>query len=189
MIDSSLSRRDRLRRVVLICCSFVQNLAFYRAAVADPTALILSDDHPEAAFLRRAINNFLDIAVLDWCKLFGSQKTEKYHWRRVVSDTMNFERALLGELGTKDAAFQKLVKKMLGYRDRFVAHLDNDLVMNVPELDPSHKALVFYHRHIVECEAKSGDLAGLPRVDTLARGFTQSIAEARRAYHKLGHSE
>src|SRR5271157_1309985 len=41
--------------------------------------------HPEAAFLRRAINNFRDVAVLDWCKLFGSQRSEKHRWRRAIN--------------------------------------------------------------------------------------------------------
>jgi hypothetical protein len=181
----SLPRRDRLRRVVLLCCSFVQNLAFYRAAMADQTAQIRSDSHPEAAFLRRAINNFLDVAVLDWCKLFGSHKGEKHHWPRVVSDPEVFERALLNELEIDAIAFKGLVDKMLLYRNRFIAHLDSQLIMEVPELKQAHKALTFYHRHVVEHEANPGELAGLPSADALARGFTQSIDEATRAYRKL----
>lgn len=183
----SLPRRDRVRRVVLLCCSFVQNVAFYRAAMADRTAPILSDHHPEAAFLRQAINNFLDVAVLDWCKLFGNQRMEKHHWRRVVSDAdaTTFERALFRELGTNAAAFEELVGKMLDYRNRFLAHLDNDLVMNIPELDPACNAVAFYHRHIVEHEARPSELAGLPNADELARGFQQSTDVAMRAYRKL----
>jgi hypothetical protein len=182
----SFPHRDRMRRVMLLCCSFVQNMAFYRAAVADRTARILSDHHPEAAFLRRAINNFLDVAVLDWCKLFGSQRSEKHHWRRVVSDAARFERALFRELGTNAAAFEELVGKILYYRNRFLAHLDDDLLMDIPELDPARKAVVFYHRHIIEHEARPGELAGLPNADAFARGFAQCTDEAIRAYRKLG---
>ncbi len=184
----SLPRRDRLRRVVLLCCSFIQNLAFYRAAMANQTAPIRSDFHTEATFLRRAINNFIDIAVLDWCKLFGSHKGEKHHWRRVVSDPASFELALLSELGISADALARLVERMLSYRDKFVAHLDNHLVMDVPELEEAHKALSFYHRHIVEHEANPDDeLAGLPSAsaDALACGFAQSFDEAMRAYRKL----
>ena len=181
----TLSHRDRMRRVVLLCCSFAQNLTFYRVAVADQTAPILSDRHTDAAFLRRAISNFLDVAVLDWCKLFGSQRSEKHHWRRVVSDTAGFECALFRELGTNADAFEGLVGKMLEYRDRVIAHLDNDLVTNIPELDPAREAVVFYHRHIVEHEARPDELAGLPNADEFARGFAQCADEARRAYRKF----
>jgi hypothetical protein len=72
----SLPHRDRVRRVVLLCCSIAQNVTFYRAAVADPTASILSDHHPEAAFLRRTINNFLDIAVLDWASCSAAREAK-----------------------------------------------------------------------------------------------------------------
>jgi hypothetical protein len=182
---SGLPRRDRVRRVVLLCCSFVQNVAFYRAAVVDRTTPILSDHHPEAAFLWRAINNFLDVAVLDWCKLFGNQRMEKHHWRRVVSDAASFEQALFCELGTNADAFEELVGKMLYYRNRFLAHLDDDLMMDIPELDPAHKAIVFYHWRIVEHEARPGELAGLPNADAFARGYAQCTDEAIRAYRKL----
>jgi hypothetical protein len=183
----SLPHRDRVRRVVLLCCCVAQNVTFYRAAVADPTASVLSDHHPEAAFLRRTINNFLDVAVLDWCKLFGSQRSEKHHWRCVVSDVTSFEQALFHELGTNADMFDALVKKILYYRNTFIAHLDNDLTMNVPELDPALKAVAFYHRYIVEHEARPDELAGLPTVDAFARGFAQSSDEAMRAYRKLSN--
>jgi hypothetical protein len=184
-VAQSLPHRDQVRRVVLLCCSFVQNVAFYRAAVADRTAPILSDHHPETAFLRRAINNFLDVAVLDWCKLFGNQRMEKHHWRRVVSDAPSFEQALFRELGTNADAFEELVGKMLSYRNRFLAHLDDDLMMDIPELDQTHKAVVFYHRHIVQHEARPGELVGLPNAGELAHGFAESTDEAMRAYRKL----
>ena len=43
-------------------------------------------------------------------------------------------------------------------------------------------AVIFYHRHIVEVEAKPGDLAGLPSVDEFARGDGQSTQLAEEVY-------
>jgi hypothetical protein len=63
-----LSRRERLRRVVLLCCSFARNVAFYRAGQADQVQHLLSENHPEVAFWRQVNANFLDTAVLEWCK-------------------------------------------------------------------------------------------------------------------------
>jgi hypothetical protein len=61
----------------------------------------LSEYHPQASFWRQVNGNFFDMAVLDWCKLFGDQKQTplkrvgEHHWRRVVSDPEMFEARLL----------------------------------------------------------------------------------------------
>jgi hypothetical protein len=171
-----LSRRDLLRRVVLLCCSFVENVTFYRVAWRpDYASTIRFDDHPEARFLRRAINNYFDIAVLDWCKLFGNRRQEKHHWRNVVSDPASFEQALFGKLGMTADAY----KQMLDYRNNFLAHLGSGLTMNPPELDPAFKAIVFYHRHIVEHEGHADELVGLPNVCGLICGLVECTEKRR----------
>lgn len=184
-MNAPLSRCALLRRAVLLCSSFVENLAFYRAAMADQMAPIRSDDHPHVAFLRRTINNFINSAVLDWCKLFGNRRQEDHHWRNVVSDPSAFERALLGELGMTADEYEHLVKKMLDYRNNFLAHLGKALIMTPPELTPAHKAVVIYHRQIFEHEGKSNELVRLPNVAHLALGFAECTEEAIRAYRKL----
>ena len=66
-----LSRRDRLRRVALLCCAFARNVAFYRTGMADEAQPLLSQYHRAASFWRQVNSNFFDMAVLEWCKLFG----------------------------------------------------------------------------------------------------------------------
>jgi hypothetical protein len=73
---------ERRRRVILLCCSFARNLAFYRARESGKARALLSASHPQASFWRQANGNFLDICVLEWCKLFGDKKG-KHHWSRV----------------------------------------------------------------------------------------------------------
>jgi hypothetical protein len=81
-----LPHRDRVRRVVLLCCAFARNVAYYRAGWADRAQPLLSELHPHASFWRQVNGNFLDMAVLDWCKLFGDPKETprkrlaKHHW-------------------------------------------------------------------------------------------------------------
>ncbi len=187
-VAKQLPRRDRLRRVAMLCCAFARNVAFYRAGWADKAQPFLSEHHSEASFWRQVNGNFFDMAVLDWCKLFGDQKhilrnrLGKHHWRRVVSDPEEFEARLLAQLETNGEGFAALITKMRDYRDTFVAHLDDGLIMNLPELEAARVAVAFYHRHIVETEAKPGDLAGLPSVDEFARGNDQCTQEAARVY-------
>jgi hypothetical protein len=63
-----MSRKDRLRRVALLCAHFTRNLAYYRAAQDR-----IARTSPE--FWRTVYSNFLDIAVLEWCKLFDDSLT------------------------------------------------------------------------------------------------------------------
>lgn len=184
-----LSHRDRMRRVVLLCVSFARNVAFYRAGWSEDAQPLLSERHPEdAAFWRQVNANFIDMAVLEWCKLFGNQKgtpnkrLERHHWRRVVSDPEGFEAGLLAQLQMDEAGLGALIDKMRSYRDEFVAHLDDKLLMYVPELDAAREAVAFYHRHIVEFEAQPGELAGLPGVNELALGYDQCTDDAARVY-------
>jgi hypothetical protein len=111
-----LAHRDRKRRVVLLCTSFVRNVAFYRAAWSDEAQPLLSERNPkDANFWRQVNGNFIDIAVLDWCKLFGNSKDtarkrlEKHHWRRVVSDPEVFEAKLLAHLQIDGAGLEALI--------------------------------------------------------------------------------
>jgi hypothetical protein len=186
--ERSLPRRDRIRRVVILCCAFARNLTYYRAGSAGEATQLLSTGHPEASFWRQVNSNFLDIAVLDWCKLFGDQKKThtsrigKHHWRRVVTDPEAFESRLLAKLDIDAEAFAALISKMRDYRDQFVAHLDDGLVMNIPELATASAAVTFYHRHVVEVEAQPGDLERLPDVDKFSRGWGDCIREAERIY-------
>ena len=177
----SLSHRELVRRVVILCCSFTRNVAYYRAGWADEAQPLLSERNPaEVAFWRQMNSNSLDTAVLDWCKLFHRQS--KHHWRKVVSVPEDFKRRLLAQLDTNEDGLAALIDKMREYRDKFVAHLDNKLVMDIPELSEAHTAVTFYHRYIVEHEAKPEELVGLPNVQQFALAYDQSIHEAAQIY-------
>jgi hypothetical protein len=188
MTNVSLSRRERLRRVVVVCCSFARNVAYHRAGQAGQAKSLLSMHHPEVSFWRQVNANFFDIAVLDWCKLFGDPKevprkrVGKHHWRRVVSDPDAFERGLLGHLSMNGTGFAAVIGEMRRFRDEFVAHLDDGLVMYVPKLDAASEAVAYYHRHIAEHEAQPGELTGLPTPQDYEPGLRQCEEEAARVY-------
>jgi len=187
-LPEPLPRRDRIRRVAILCCAFARNVAFYRAGWSDEAQPLLSEYHPKVSFWRQVNGNFFDMAVLDWCKLFGDQKETprkrlgKHHWRQVVSDSEAFEARLHARLETDTEGFAALITKMRDYRDTFVAHLDSDIKINLPELEAARVAVAFYYRHIVEAEARPGDLTGLPTVDDFARGDCQCTQDAAEVY-------
>ena len=61
----------------------------------------------EGQFWINAIGNFLDICVLEWCKLFG-EKRGKHYWREIISDPDSFFQELLNETGLTETEFYDL---------------------------------------------------------------------------------
>jgi len=175
-----LSRRDRLRRVVILCRNFAVNLAYYRVGrKTEHLHLQNYKKNVKANFWRAANANFIDICVLEWCKLFADPKG-KHHWSKIVSDPGRFTEELMNSLGIEEARFQKEIEAMRQYRDKFLAHLDSDEVMNIPVLEIAKKAVWFYHAYVVQHEAQQGDLVGLP-VD-LDAGYAHCEDEAQAVY-------
>jgi hypothetical protein len=116
-------------------------------------------------------------------KLFA-RKSEKHHWRNIVSDVQTFEADLLHHLGCDASAFEDQIKTMLSYRDKHVAHQDWKRTGTYPTLDVAKKAAWFYHAHIVNHEVRPGDLFQLP-VD-IERGYDYEEQEARAVYRRIG---
>lgn len=177
---AAMPRKDRLRRVAKLCLSFARNLAYYRVAQRPDYASIL--DQPKVgSFWTVANGNFIDVCVLEWCKLLGDPKG-KHNWYNIVSDPNSFQSQLLGHLGITEAEFDEEIEKMRRYRDKFLAHLDSDYVMDIPTLDIAKKSVWFYYAHVVNHEAQPGDLAGL--VYDLDTGYAECEAEAAGVYRQ-----
>lgn len=121
-IDSGhipMSRNQKLRRTGLLCVYFVKNYAYHRAGY-DKTVSI-----DQSNFWITTQNNFLDIAILELSKLFGNPSKNKYHWKKIISDRSKLREEL------REFDYEKI--KI--YRDKFVAHLDNRTIMNIPSLN------------------------------------------------------
>jgi hypothetical protein len=79
--------------------------------------------------------------------------------------------------------FEKLVEKTKHYRDKFVAHLDKELVMLLPALDVAKGAVVFLHERLVQQGRGHQDWSGLATSpEELEQGFTQASREAETVY-------
>jgi hypothetical protein len=109
--EPPLSRDERRRRVILLCCGFIRNLAFHRAGLQDKVRDDLLNHHyrPEGEFWIQVHGNFLDACVLDWCKLFADLKG-KHHWRRVVDNPDRFETDLRATLEPSAFGFTRILR-------------------------------------------------------------------------------
>ena len=71
-------------------------------------------------------------------------------------------------------------------RDKFIAHLDDDEIMNIPTLDLAKASVEFYHRYVVTNETKPGDLARLAdTVEKLMAGYANREQVAREVYEQF----
>lgn len=171
-----MNRRTRLRRTGLLCLHCLRNLAFLRAAHAT------RQRWAGQQFWVTTHNNFLDTAVLEWCKVFGDKRA-KHDWRKVVTDQDVFFTHLLDHLRLKEAAFDEYNVEMRTYRDKFIAHLDEENRMNIPNMTLAIKSTQFLYRWLIESEDDCDAFWDAPPNPTAY--FREFLSEARATYAAL----
>jgi hypothetical protein len=89
----------------------------------------------------------LDVCVLEWCELFAD-RTGGHYWGRIFPDPTTFLPELLHQIGIEKGDYDAQGRRMRLYRDKFIAHLDSDEVVHLPQLDLPKAAVWFYHAHL-----------------------------------------
>jgi hypothetical protein len=94
---------------------------------------------------------------------------------------------MLFHLGVSASEWDAYLEQMRNYRNKFVAHLDDDRTMQIPHLDRAKLAVEFYHSHIVNNEAPNGVLNGLVdnRVIHMTAAYEQEKAMASRIFQNI----
>ena len=133
-----MTKNERVRRVAKLCCHCARNTAYYRAGW-ERNELVTKVD-----FLINANTNALDIAVLEWCKLF-TDCGGKQNWRTVVPEKDKFLPELYAQLKIDENCFEEHYLKMKTYRDKFLAHLDEEPKMDHPDLTITIDSVVFLY--------------------------------------------
>ena len=80
-------------------------------------------------------NNFLDMVVLEWCKVFGS-RSEPTHWSSHIKEQNTFREGLLKRLGLSKEEWETYWDSVKDYRDNLVLHHKrNPNVTHYPNLE------------------------------------------------------
>lgn len=143
---------NKVRRSMLLCCHFARNAAYYRAGW-DKEQLLVSSQ-----FWINTNNNCFDLAVVDWCKLFGSER-DKHHWSKVLSDVVSFEKELENII---DTAIEDPRLSMKAYRDKFVAHLDSENTIKLPSLEVPLESTFRLYDHLFNLTLGTNRRGNLP---------------------------
>jgi hypothetical protein len=156
-----LTPKERRRRILLVCCGFARNLAIYQCGRRVGRSLL---EKPEAKGFWQEINSScLDIAILEWCKLFADGRG-KHSWKRVVAlDNQSvFERELMKAMALNSEQYAVYMAGMLDYRDKFIAHLDDQRALYIPFMGPARQAIWHLYGYLVENECRASDIPDLP---------------------------
>jgi hypothetical protein len=127
----------------------------------------------------------MDMAVLAWCKLFGSDDAERQpvHWKNVAIDQPSFRAALLAGLAIDDATWLAYWEEMKKYRDMEVAHHDlrRISIWTYPRLDHASNSGCYYFDY-VRAELKKFGIDQQPGdIRRYARIFEEGCFEAATA--------
>ena len=139
------TRTQRLRRVLLLACHFARNLGYYRSGIGRSR---ISEEYWETVTV-----NCRDVCILEWCKPFADSR-DPHYWRNVISVPAKFEENLYKRMRVPAPRFEAYRVATRRYRDKFVAHLDSDLVMEIPTLDRALSAARIYYSEVLEVECK-----------------------------------
>jgi hypothetical protein len=168
----AISLIDRQRRVARLCCHCIRNIAFYRAWYLE------HKPHEDKNFWVNANGNFLDIAVMEWCKLFA--ENGKHDWTTAVMHNATFLNDMLAAIGKTEQEWDEYKKAMRKYRDKFVAHWDDLDAIKIPELDSGRDSAVYLLDHLVEVEGEGPEQwEGVPY--PAADFYAQRLADGRAA--------
>jgi hypothetical protein len=147
-----ISRRT-LIEVVDILASLVRNIQLRRALSA-------ACAEPHLNFWRVIYGDLTDLAVLEWCKLFGSDDEERQplHWKNVVGDHNQFRSALFSALSISAIEWSAYWTEMKRYRDQAVAHYDprRSEITNYPKFDLALGSAYVYYSYVVSELRKVG---------------------------------
>jgi len=115
-------------------------------------ALTEIDPNPHLNFWRIIHGNQLDIAVLEWCKVFGTDG-EATHWKKIVlpDDHDQFRNNLFGAVGVSGDEWAIYRAEMKAYRDNLVAHhIELKAIANYPVLEIAIKSSCFYYSRLIK---------------------------------------
>ncbi len=120
---------------------FIRSIAYHRNVVK-----VKNDVKIDSCFWNATSTAHLLVATLEWSKVFGSDQSEKTHWKNTVNKEQEaaFNEVAIAAAGSKEE-WTKSWKKMNSFRCQFVAHTDiaSDL-KSVPSFDIPLKIAVSY---------------------------------------------
>lgn len=139
-----MASKEEVNKHMMRVVGVVQN-ALLKRALHD------ASPNPRLNFWRLIMGDLLDVAVLEWSKVFGSD-AEPSHWKRVIpeADHAEFRSRLLRDLNTDEQTWRAYWEMMKRYRDNYVAHVDDRRAEDrYPDLTLALESSYFYYARLI----------------------------------------
>ncbi len=135
-----MAREQIVERHIQLCWGFARTALVKR---------VMHEVLPQTRidFWRIIQGGTLDLAVIEWCKLFGN-RDEDTHWSRLIPEAGHdkFRTGLRAAVGMNEAEWDTYWQSMVDYRNEVAAHHDLDPGnAHYPSLDAALEAVYHYH--------------------------------------------
>lgn len=134
-----------------------------------------------SGFWFATISSHFDIAVIDWCKVMGTD-SEELHWKKAfdAADHDTLRAGMLAATGKTASEWRTYHHDLLNYRNKVGAHRDPQVrIRNYPHLGPAQAAAgVVYDR------LERIDTVGGPNIDQICIRAKRGAQAAAEAYAK-----
>lgn len=138
-------RTNALRQVAHLLGTFARQVELKRALEG-------ADRAPHINFWRLLYGGLSNLAVIEWCKLFGAEGSNDLHWKRLFPDRLDeFRAGLYAALGTDATGFHAYWQEMKRWRDTNYAHHEQGAALPAkwPHFDTALAAAEFYYGWVV----------------------------------------
>jgi hypothetical protein len=166
-------QQQRKRRAARLCIYCVKQIAFKKSGRTE----LFRDE-----FWRAVDGNFLDMCVIEWCKLFADENNGRHYWKKVITDHNKFFSGLLNKLSCSEEEFTNYISEFKEYRDKFVAHLDDKTTGYYPKLDMAKESCFYLYDYLLTNEYDHTSFHDAPDIRDC---FSQSLAEGNKIYSSI----
>ncbi len=108
-------------------------------------------------FWKRANGNFLDMATIEWCKLFLDKNKNKSdfaecNWKNIFKNHDEWRSDLLTNMSISLGDFEKAGKSILDYRNKYLAHRERSSKdLFYPRTDFMLQSTLHLHKMLQTC--------------------------------------
>ena len=152
---------------------FVYHVTYYRGLSKGYRERRLQNE-----FWTLTIDAHLLRATIDWCMVFGSDKSNPTHWKRLSnteSETFkqSFREGLFKATGLDRDKWQQYWESMVDFRNRYAAHRELEFTSPVPNFDTA-LAVAYYYDDWVR-RLISPDTFAEPTLESFAISLQKSV--------------
>lgn len=135
-------RMDYQKKLIIAektCMEFAKNVAIFTV-----TRQKLGTGKCINSFWWEISHNALELAILNWCHLFGQRK-DHLHWSNVLKSTDSFKEELIAYLEVSENKWEEYWGQLKKYRDKDVAHVEITKYSMIPPLEIALHSAAFYY--------------------------------------------